>query len=168
MIITKKHKDLEDVLMEPRASGVKEPYFIIKSEGQNIIVLKSGKNGIEFNKTFGFFRKDLNIGIYQCLYGQGILIMQRNDEAGEAKEFKVVTLQGGRQVIIPSGFGFGLVNIGKGFLVALDNAAYEPMMQGTESLRIKKGFAYYIVEKKGEIAFEENPNYSVHPQISSE
>ncbi len=168
MIITKVHKDLEDVLMEPKAKGVKEPYFIIESDEQNILVVNSGKNGIEFNKTRGFFRKDNSITIYQCLYGQGILIMQRNDEVGEAKEFKVVTLQTGRQVVIPVGFCFGLVNIGKGFLAVLDNYSYDPKVEQVDDLRLKRGFAYYIVEKKGEIAFEQNPHYSVYPQISTE
>ena len=168
MIIIKKHKDLEKVLMEPRASGIKESYFIIESENQCIYVVNPGKNGVEFNKTEGYFREDISVGIYQCLYGQGILIMQRNDEAGEAKEFKVVTLLSGRQTVIPAGFGHTLINIGKGLLVVLDNSPYNQKGQYRAPLEEKKGFAYYIVEKKGEIAFEENPNYNVHPQIGSE
>jgi len=168
MIITKLHKDIEPVLLEPKIKGIKEAYFIIESEEQNIIVVNPGKNGVEFNKTEGYFRLDNDICIFQCLYGQGILIMQRGDESGNAKEFKVVTLQGGRQVIIPAGFGHCLVNIGKGLLVVLDNAPYEPRKYTGEYLFEKQGFAYYIVEKKGEIAFEENPSYKVHPQISSE
>ena len=168
MIITKTHRDVEEVLMEPRVKGMKESYFIIESDGQNILVINSGKNGIEFNKTRGSFRKDNNISIYQCLYGQGILIMQRNDEGGEAKEFKVVTLQTGRQVVIPAGFIFGLSNIGKGFLVVLDSYPYDSKIEQVEELKVKQGFAYYIVEKKGEIAFEQNSNYRVHPQISTE
>lgn len=168
MIISTTHKHLEPVLMDPRGSGVKEPYFIIDAGDQSIIVVNSGKNGIEFNKTFGHFRKDNSVGIYQCLYGQGILIMQRNDESGEAKEFKLVTLQSGRQVIVPVGFEFELVNIGKGYLVVLDSQPYEPKKHELSSLKDKKGLAYYIVEKKGEVAFEQNHNYQVHPQISTE
>ena len=168
MIITRTHKDIEDVLMEPGVKGEKESYFIIESDEQNILVINSGKNGIEFNKTRGSFRKDNNISIYQCLYGQGILIMQRNDEGGEAKEFKVVTMHTGRQVVIPAGFLFGLANIGKGFLVVLDSYPYDSKIEQVENLKVKQGFAYYIVEKKGEIAFEQNPNYRIHPQISTE
>ena len=142
---------------------------MIKGKGQNITVLSPGLNGVEYNKTFGHFHKFLGIEIYVCLYGQGILIMQRNDEFGEAKEFKVITLNSGKQVEIPSGYGHCVYNIGKGYVVFLDNSGekadkwhdYEPVSQ-------KQGFAYYIVEKKGEIAFEPNPNYKVHPQITSE
>ena len=168
MIITKTRKELENFLMEPKAPGIKESYFVIKSKDQCIYVVNPGKNGVEFNKTEGYFREDISVGIYQCLYGQGILIMQRNDEAGEAKEFKVVTLLSGRQVVIPAGLGHALINIGKGLLVVLDNSPYNPKEQYKSSLEEKKGFAYYIVEKKGEVAFEENPNYLIHPQISSE
>lgn len=168
MIISKLHKDLEEVLMEPKAAGIKEPYFVINADDQAIFVVNSGKNGIEFNKTYGFFKQNNGVGIYQCLYGQGILIMQRNDEGREAKEFKVVTLQGARQVVIPAGFSFTLVNIGKGYLVVLDNSPYNPKEEDRKNLAEKRGFAYYIVEKKGEIAFERNPNYSVYPQIMAE
>src|SRR3989344_758885 len=122
MIQTKIHKELEDVLMEPKEKGIKEPYFVIRGDNQNITVLNSGKNGIEFNKTYGHFHNYLGVEIFNCLYGQGVLIMQRNDEMGEAKEFKVVTLHPGKQVEVPVGFGHSLVNIGKGYLVVLDNA----------------------------------------------
>ena len=37
-----------------------------------------------------------------------------------------------------------------------------------EKVKAKNGFAYYIMEKKGEIGFELNKKYRVHPQITSE
>ncbi len=169
MILTKLHKELQPVLRDPKVSGVKEPYFVIKGEEQNITVLQSGKNGEEFNKTYGHFHKYLGIEVYTCLFGQGILVMQRNDENGEAKEFKVVTLHPGKQVEIPSGFGHCLINIGKGFLVVLDNAGKKAdKWHDYTAVTQKRGFAYYIIEKKGEISFELNQNYRVHPQISTE
>jgi oxalate decarboxylase/phosphoglucose isomerase-like protein (cupin superfamily) len=169
MISTKIHKELEDVLLEPKAPGVKESYFVIQSEEQNITVLNPGKNGIEYNKTYGHFHKFLGVEIYVTLFGQGVLIMQRNDENGEAKEFKVVTLHPGKQVEIPSGFGHVLINIGKGFLVVLDQTGKRAdKWHNYEPVKAKRGLAYYIVEKKGEIAFDVNPAYRVHPQISTE
>ena len=78
MIFIKTHKELETYLMDSKAVGIKESYFIIESENQCIYVINPGLNGIEFNKTEGYFREDDSVGIYQCLYGQGILIMQRN------------------------------------------------------------------------------------------
>lgn len=168
MIISHVHKDLEDVLMEPKGTGIKEPYFVIRGDGQSITILNPGLNGIEFNKTHGHFNNFKSVEIYTCLYGQGIVVLQRNDEAGEAKEFKVITIHSGKQVEIPSGYGHGLVNIGKGYLVVLDNSPLDPKAHDYQSVKRKRGFAYYIVEKKGEVAFEPNSNYSVQPQISTE
>ena len=105
---------------------------------------------------------------YQCLYGQGILVMQRNDELEEAKEFKVVTLTAGRGVVVPAGWGMGLVNTGSNFLIVLRTSFLDESLEDSSSILEKQGFAYYVVEKKGEIAFEQNPNYSVYPQISTE
>lgn len=169
MVITKTHQDLKDVLREPKALGLKDAYFILPGDGQNITVLASGNNGREFNKTHGHFQKSSQIveNLY-CLYGQGLLVMQRNDEAGEAKEFKVVSLNSGKQVVIPAGFGSAIINIGKTFLVILDNSALTPQAYNYRLVKDKKGFAYYVVEKKGEIAFEQNPHYLVHPQITME
>lgn len=168
MIQARTHQELEDVLKDPQANGVKEPYFVIRGEGQNITVLSPGLNGSEYNKTYGHFHLYQGAEIYQCLYGQGVLVMQRNDEEGEAKEFKVITLSAGKHAVIPAGFGHAVVNTGKNFLVVLDNAPNDPKAHDFETVKQKRGFAYYIVEKKGEISFEKNPLYNVHPQITTE
>lgn len=168
MIDTHTHKDIEDVLREPRAKGVKEVYYVIREVGQNITVVVDGLNGTEYNKTYGHFHTYMGVEMYACLSGQGLLLMQRNDEDGEAKEFKVVTLHPGRQVEVPSGFGHGLINIGKGLLVTLDNAPDFAKSHDYQPIKNKRGFAYYVIEKKGEVAFEPNPEYKVHPQITSE
>lgn len=168
MIVTETHKKLEEVLMEPKAKGLKEVYYVIRGDGQNITALPQGKNGNEYNKTHGHFHNYLGIEIYSCLYGQGLLLMQRNDERGEAKEFKVVTLHPGRQIEIPAGFGHSIINIGKSVLVVLDNAPNSPDAHNYQPVKEKHGLAYYVVEKKGEVAFEQNPYYQVHPQISTE
>lgn len=154
--------------MDSKAKGVKEPYFVIRGDGQNITILSPGKNGIEYNKTYGHFHNYQGVEIYHCLYGQGILVTQRNDENGEAKEFKVISLSAGKQAEIPVGYGHSLANVGKGFLVVLDNAPDDPKAHNYEPVEDKRGFAYYIVEKKGEIAFDQNHNYRVHPQITIE
>lgn len=168
MIVTKTHKELKEVLLDPSTSGVKEPYFVIRGDNQSITVLDAGKNGTEFNKTYGHFHKYKGVEIYNCLYGQGVLVMQRNDESGEPKEFKVITLHPGKQVEIPAGFGHCLYNIGRGYLVVLDNAPTKGSIHDYDTVKAKKGFAYYIVEKKGEIGFEFNRCYKSHPQITTE
>lgn len=168
MIITKTYKDIKPVLMENGKIKVKDPYYIIQTEGQAIFIISTGLNGSEYNKTVGFISNYQGVQTYQCLYGQGVLLMQRNDERGEAKEFKVVTLSAGRQISVPAYWVTCLVNIGKTYLVVLANIDIDSEEIETKPIIEKRGLAYYIVEKKGEAGFEQNPNYSVHPQITTE
>ena len=168
MIVSKTSKDLKPVVMTGVKDIVKNPYYLIEDKEQVIYVVSSGRNGIEFNKTLGYFSNFPGMQTYQCLYGSGILVMQRNDELSEAKEFKIVSLSAGRQVLVSVSWGMCLVNTGNNFLVVLRNSSLESKFKDSKPLVSKKGFAYYVVEKKGEISFEQNPNYSVHPQITTE
>ena len=167
MIISKTAKDLKPVLMEDAQSEVKEPFYVIKDSDQVIFVVSSGKNGSEYNKTVGYFSTYPGMQTYQCLYGQGIFVVQRNQD-GDAKEFRVVVLSPGRQILVPAGSGMCLVNTGNNLLVVLRNSFLEEKYEDSKPILEKKGFAYYIVEKKGEISFDSNPNYKLHPQITTE
>lgn len=169
MITTRTRPELKEVLMDPKSPGVKEPYFVIRGdEGQNITILSPGKNGNEFNKTYGHFHNYQGIEIYRVVYGQGVLIMQRNDDGGEAKEVKVVGLRPGVTVEVPVGYGHALVNIGKTYLVVIDDAPSTSGAHDFDLVKEKHGFAYYIVDKKGEVGFEPNHNYHLHPQIATD
>lgn len=168
MVIAKKGKDLKPVMMKGARVEVKNPYYLIQNDDQLIFVVSRGRNGAEFNKTIGYFSNFPGMQTYQYLYGSGILLMQRNDEMGEAKEFKVVSLSPGRQVLVPAGWGMCLVNTGSNFLVVLRSSFHDEKWQDFKPILEKKGLAYYVVEKKGEISFEENPSYSFHPQITTE
>lgn len=166
MITTRTRQELKDVLMDPKEPGVREPYFVIRGEGgQNITALTPGLNGREFNKTYGHFHNFPEIEIYHVVYGQGLVVMQRNDENGQAKEFRMVTLRPGATVEIPVGYGHSLINIGKTYLVVIDNSPTDAKAHNFEPVKEKHGFAYYVVDKKGEIGFEPNPDYNIHPQI---
>lgn len=167
MITEKTAFDLKPVLMKGAKIGVKNPYYEIEEKEQIIFVVTPGRNGIEFNKTLGYFSLYPSMQAYQCLFGQGILLMQRNDSYG-AKEFKVVILNPNRQVLVPAGWGVGFVNTGSSLLVIIRNSNIDKKYLDIKPLIEKQGFAYYVVEKRGEIAFEQNPNYSVHPQITTE
>lgn len=168
MIITKIFKDLKLVLMDKTVNGIKIPYYLIKDGGQLIFVVSAGKNGSEFNKTVGYFSSFPGMQTYQCLYGQGIFIIQRNDDSGEAKEFKIVSLNPGRQAVVPAGWGMCIVNTGNSYLVVLRNSFLDDKHKDSKPILKKQGFAYYVVEKKGEISFEQNPNYLIHPQVTTE
>lgn len=168
MITSKLYKDLKPVLMEDIKKGLKTPYYTISDNGQLIFVVSAGKNGSEFNKTVGYFSNFAGMQIYQALYGQGIIIMQRNEKDGEAKEFKVVTLNPGKQALVPAGWGMCIVNTGANLLVVIRTSFLDEKDTDQKPVLEKKGFAYFVVEKKGEISFEQNPTYRLHPQITIE
>ena len=168
MIISKTYQDLKPVLMDSGAPKVRQPYYVIDADQQSIFVLSYGQNGSEYNKTEGFLSTYNGVHTFQCLYGQGAILMQRNDEVGEAKEFKVSTLNPGRQVLVPAGWAMCLVNVGKNLLVVLGNIDINSKNITVKPILEKKGLAYFVVEKKGEIALEQNPSYRVHPQITTE
>lgn len=168
MVITKTADDLKPVLIDQTGQKIKIPYYLIEDKGQVIFAVAPGHNGIEFNKTVGYLSSFPGMQTYQCLYGSGILLMQRNDEFGEAKEFKMVTLNSGKQVTVPAGWAVCLVNTGSSLLVVLRNSVLEEKYRDSKPIIEKKGLAYYLIEKKGEIVFEKNSNYKIHPQISTE
>lgn len=161
------HKDIEEVLMEPKAPGVKEPFFLIEGDNEeSITVVASGKNGAEYNKSLGYFHTFPGIEVYHTLYGQGVMVMQRNDSEGEAKEVKVVGLRPGVSIEVPSGWGQQIINTGKSFLVVADNSTANAKHHSDQALKNRHGLCYYVIDKKGNISFEDNPSYKFHPQIS--
>lgn len=168
MVITKTFKDLKPVLLDPKSKGIKEPFYIIAGKEQVIFVVSPGVNGVEFNKTTGHFYKYQGVQVYTVSFGQGVLLMQRNDELGEAKEFKFVNLHPGRQIAVPSGYATCLVNTGKNFLIVVRNSVLTDKLLDEGPVIKKQGLAYYVIDKKGDIALERNPNYKVHPQITTE
>src|SRR3989344_74812 len=139
MVITKTNKDLKPVLMDPKAKGVKEPFYIIEGQEQIIFVVSPGVNGVEFNKSIGHFYKFQGVQVYSLSFGQGVLLMQRNDELDEAKEFKFVNLNSGRQVAVPSGWATCLVNTGKNFLIVVRNSVLLPKYLNEKSVIKKHG-----------------------------
>lgn len=168
MLTSKTLKDLKPVVPNGAEISNKNPYYEIEDNGQLIYIIASGTNGTEYNKTVGYFSDYPGMQTYQCLYGQGVIAMQRNDEEGEAKEFKVVSLNPGKQVLVPAGWGMCIVNIGLSLLVVLRNSSLDQKHIDSKPIIKKQGLAYFIVEKKGEVGFDENLNYLNHPQITTE
>lgn len=168
MIVTATIKDLKPVLREPGEGEIKEPFYSIYTDSQTIYIVNSGTNGSEFNKTIGFINDSPFVTTLQCLFGQGLMLIQRNDPTGEAKEFKFISLNMGKQINLPVGCGMCLVNTGSNILVVLQNSLPDKKYIDTGSIVTRQGFAYYVLDKKGEIVFEENQHYNMHPQISME
>lgn len=169
MIIPFTQKDLKQVLMDPASSEIKDPYMTINygSDGENLTVITPGKNGSEFNKTIGFVHRYNGILIYKCIYGKGVIVIQKNDLTGEAKEVLVKGLRPGIEVEVPAGYMHTIYNTGRTILVMVDNGFKESTYKDSTPVIAKKGLAYYVIDKKGEVAFEKNSNYSFHPQITT-
>lgn len=175
LLLNKKNNiDPEEQVGLPKKSAVllteKSPaYFVIHSPEteENLTVLLSGKLGTEYNKTIGFMHKSPGVLIYRCIYGQGVVMIQKNDDDDIAKEVRVASIRPGVEVEIPFGYMHCIVNTGKKFLVVVDNGSMTEAEKDYKPIKQKHGFAYYIVEKKGEIGFERNPNYSYFPQITN-
>lgn len=169
MITTFTSSQLKDVLLDPQALAQKDVYFTIspKETEENLLVILSGKNGTEFNKTLCFINRFPGVIIYRVLYGQGLCMIQKNDEIGEAKEVRVLGLRPGVEVEVPSGYAHTIANTGRGFLVLANNIPKDAKYIDSESLIKKNGLAYYVVDKKGDIGFEKNSQYSFYPQITN-
>ena len=166
MVISYAAKDLKPVLMKGAKAEVKTPYYLIEDNGQAIFTITPGKNGFEFNKNLGYFSSFPGMQTHQCLYGHGIFIIQQNDLSGEAKEFKVVRLNPGRQLFVPAGLVMCCVNTGNSYLVVVRNSSLDKKYINSKTILKKHSFAYYVIAKKGDIGFEQNPNYLVFPQIT--
>lgn len=166
-VVTK--EELKPVLMEPKVTGlIKEPYFIIEGEAQqDIVIISPGKNGNEFNKTIGFYHRYPGVHTYHIVYGTGVILMQRNDEEGEPKEVRVASVRSGMNIEVPAGYGHCLVNVGKNYLVAVEESVANKASLTVEPVVKRHGLAYYLIDKKGDVAFEQNPNYRLHPQITT-
>ena len=182
MITATDLRQIQGVLMNPDLSEIKAnltkqltfpqsnlAYFTFVSQDtdENVTFLMPGKNGVEFNKTYGFFHIFPGVLIYRCIYGHGVVLIQKNDSEGEAKEIRVVAVRPGVEIEIPSGYGHSIINTGRTFLVLVDNGPKDERYRDADPLKTKHGLVYYVIDKKGEVSFEKNLNYSYHPQITT-
>lgn len=168
-IKTYSYQELKPVLLETEDPKVKEPYITVDSPTDgNLTIISSGRNGSEYNKTFGSVHTYPGVVSVHCLYGHGILMTQRFSPEGDVKEVQVHQLRPGKAIEVPSQTAYCIYNTGRHFLVAFDNFATKQRHSDETLIRQYKGLCYYVVERKGEIAFDKNPNYSFHPQLVME
>ena len=169
MVTETTYQDIKEILSDPDQPRVKIPYYIIDSEEGNVTVLSAGRNGEEYNKTFGLIHTYPGVINLTCLYGQGLLLIQRFNEEGDgAREVKLYSLRPGKNIEIPSGYAHVIINTGKQYLITLDNLLKNNRFINRGPLIGNHGLAYYVIEKKGEISLEKNPNYKYPPEIFME
>lgn len=180
------HEMMQEVLMDPDAPGPKLHYYMIRggTDKTNITVWESGTIGGEYIKTYGHYHIGHLDETYTVLQGEGIILLQdrKKDEGGdpindEIEKFQALRIKTGDKVFIPSGTGHLAINIGNTWFVTSDDSPVNfeekdpvslPGHADYESVKVMRGFAYYVVEKDGQPALVKNPLYKSVPEAEIE
>ncbi|MBI4999787.1 hypothetical protein HZB97_03395, partial [Candidatus Gottesmanbacteria bacterium] len=95
----------------------------------------------------------------------------------EIESFKAIHVKAGDHVFIPSGTGHLVANIGNTWLVTIDDGpvnfaevdpASLPGHADYEPIKKLHGFAYYVVQEKGQQKLIRNQNYKSVPEAKIE
>ena len=174
---SRSHKEMEEVLMSPESMGPAVHYYMIRGgkDKKNVTILESGTVGGEYIKTYGHYHIGNLDETYWIAEGEGIVVLQNRklDENGkpiddEIESFQAIAVKKGDSVFIPSGTGHLLVNIGKTWLVTIDDSPLNfdevdpvslPGHADYEPVRKMRGFAYYVVEENGKSKLVKNQEY---------
>ena len=132
-------------------------YYMLGGPGENITILLPQMLDHEFPKTYGHYHLKQSEEIYQIIYGEGLVLLQRKNSRGELTEVTLVTAFKGETVKIPGDCGHALINIGHSPLITVDN--YDPQKETHDyaSVTAKHGLGYYIVKGDNE-GWEAIPN----------
>lgn len=180
------HEKMKEVLMYPEAAGPQIHYYMIRGgkDKKNITVWETGTVGGEYIKTYGHYHIGHLDETYWIVQGEGIVLLQKrkvdpngNPIDDEIEEFKALKVKAGDHVYIPSGVGHLVVNIGKTWLVTVDDSPVNfsevdpvslPGHADYEAVKKMRGFAYYVVEDAGQPKLVKNHLYKTLPEASIE
>lgn len=181
---------MREVLIDPKAKSPKEFYYMLRGK-PNITIWNPGttycnrtphcresKNtnrGEEFIKTYGHYHLHNEEEWYEILYGKALAILQkRKMEKGkwiddEIEKVKIIKASKGQKINIPQGWGHTIYNIGKTFLITIDNSPSDAEHSQNDYLSIQKmhGFCYYLIEEKSKIKLIKNSRYRNIPNVES-
>ena len=175
-LATRSQEAMKPVLMDDTADGPSTHYYMIRGgkDQRNITVWEPGTVGSEYIKTFGHYHIGHLDETYWVLFGEGILLMQRLEEAdgkpviNRVAEFKAMRVKGGDSVFIPAGHGHLVANVSKTFFVTADDSPVDfteadpvslPGHADYKMVEQMHGFAFYVVERDGKPALVKNPRY---------
>ncbi len=135
-------------------------YYMLGQPGENITILLPQMLDQEYAKTYGHYHLNQSEELYQIIYGEGLVLLQKKNSQGELTEINLVTAFKGETVKIPGDCGHALINIGRSLLITVDNYDSEKEVHDYDSITVKHGLGYYIVkgEKNGWKAIP-NPKY---------
>lgn len=175
------HGEMKDVLMHPDASGPEIHYYMIRGgvDKTNITVWETGKVEGEYIKTYGHYHVGKLDETYHIVAGEGVVLLQRRKEKNgnpvdeEIESFYAIKVSVGDSVFIPSGTGHLAANIGKTWLVTVDNSPVNfaeadpvslPGHADYEPVKKLHGFAYFLVEENGKLTLVKNTSYKQAPE----
>lgn len=139
-------------------------YYMLGEPGENITILLPQMLDQEFPKTYGHYHLKQSAELYQVIYGEGLVLLQRKNSQGELTEVSLVTALKGETVKIPGDCGHALINIGHSPLITIDNYDPQKEIHDYDSVTAKHGLGYYIVKSENEEwKAIPNPNYQHLP-----
>lgn len=171
------HEKMKEVLMDPEGIGPAVHYYMIRggSQQKNVTVWEPGTISGEYIKTYGHYHVGDLSETYWIVYGRGVALLQKlaEDEDGEmisdvVEEFRAIPVKVGQEVFMPKKFGHLLVNTGETYFVTIDDSPVDfeerdptsfPGHADYTLVQKMRGFAYYVVERDGQVALKRNPLY---------
>lgn len=177
------HKEMLDVLMDPKSKGPDIYYYMIRggSKKKNITVWETGTVANEYIKTYGHYHVSDFIETYTVITGEGIILIQERKVGkdgtpidDEIEKFTAVFVKTGSVVPIPKRAGHLAVNIGETWFATSDDSpvnfdkskeASWPTHADYAPVKKFHGFAYYVVKKDNKPFFIKNLNYKNIPEI---
>ncbi len=179
---TRSQTEMKDVLMDPGVSGPEVHYYMIRGGKikKNITVWEVGKIGDEYIKTYGHYHVGDLDETYWVVAGEGVVLLQNrkldtNNHPidDEIESFYAICVKKGDSVFIPAGTGHLVCNTGDTWLTTIDDSFVNfeeadpvslPGHADYEAIKKLHGFAYYLVEKDGELKLVKNGNYKQVPE----
>jgi glucose-6-phosphate isomerase len=175
-LATRTHEAMKPVLKNPEAAGPAVHYYMIRGgkDQRNITTWEPGTVGDEYIKTFGHYHIGHLDETYWVLEGEGVLLMQKLEQADgqpnikRVAEFKALKVKAGDNVFIPAGHGHLVANVGSTFFVTADDSPVDfteadpaslPGHADYHMVEQMHGFAFYVVERNGGPALIRNPRY---------
>ncbi len=149
--------------------GDDEPaYFVIRKPGRNLTIFASYRlGGGEFPKTYGHFHVPPYEETYQVLYGKAAFLLQKMD-GDKVSEVIFKVLDVGDTFTVPKGYGHVMLNMGDDYVITMDDHDPAHFDNDYEMVKQKRGFGYYIIEKKEGWEAVPNPNYPDLPPLKED
>ncbi|MBS7653813.1 MAG: glucose-6-phosphate isomerase family protein [Candidatus Bathyarchaeia archaeon] len=159
----RKIKDMKGYFQNEEARSLMDPETIVyrvyrkmhPEISYGITEIFPGKVGCEYFMTKGHFHKRIEApGIYLCLKGLGIAILQHENEAYPTL---IAPFEKGTIALMAPFYAHRVINIGEENLIFIGFSATDSgFMYGPLE---RKGFKFLIVERENQVSFLINPNY---------